>query len=195
MLEFLTHYWVLLVLVPAVSVGAVTDVLRGRIYNKLTYTLVVVALVGQSLLGGLRGDGVHTLNVGLLSSVGGLALGGGVLMLAVMAGGLHGGDVKMMAGVGALLGWQATLPALMYTLVAAAVISVVVILVRGVFWRTMRRLGGFFVLLLTTRKPADPATADSPQVPFGLAIALGSLAAVVDTLCGWTPVVAWASRP
>ena len=188
MLDFVTHYWVLLVLVPAVSVGAVTDILRGRIYNKLTYTTVVVALVGQSLMGGLRGDEVQALNVGLLSS-----LGGGVLMLAVMAGGLHGGDVKLMAGVGALLGWQATLPALMYTLVAAAVISVVVILVRGVFWRTMRRLGGFFVLLLTTRKPADPATPDSPQVPFGLAIAVGSLAAVIDALYGWTgPVVAWA---
>jgi len=181
---FLTHYWVLLVLVPAVGVGAVTDITRGRIYNKLTYTTVVVALVGQSLFGGLwGGDG---LSVGLVSALGGLALGGGVLMLAVMAGGLHGGDVKLMAGVGALLGWQVTLLALTYTLVAAAVISVVLILVRGVFWRTMRRLAGFFMVLVTARKPVDPATADSPQVPFGLAIAIGSLAAVVDVLCGWT---------
>ena len=191
---FLVQYWVLFVLVPAVGVGAVTDILRGKIYNKLTYTTAVVALVGQSLFGGLWGDG--GLSVGLVGSLGGLALGGGVLMLAVLAGGLHGGDVKLMAAVGALLGWQVTLLALVYTLIAAAVISIVLILVRGVFWRTMRRLAGFFLLLVTARKPTDPATADSPQVPFGLAIALGSLAAVTDTLCGWSgPVVAWASRP
>ncbi|MCL2701717.1 MAG: prepilin peptidase [Phycisphaerae bacterium] len=182
----LTDYWVLLVLVPAVVVGAVTDVVRGKIYNKVTYATAVVALVGQSLFGGLWGDG--GLNVGLLSALGGLAVGGGVLLLAVMAGGLHGGDVKLMAAVGALLGWQVTLLALMYTLVAAAAVSVVLILVRGVFWRTMRRLAAFFVLVLTTRKPMDPATADSPQVPFGLAIAIGSLAAAVEVLLrgGWS---------
>ena len=186
MVEFLTQYWVLLVLVPAVSVGAATDIVRGKIYNKLTYTTVVVALVGQSLFGGLWGVG--GLNVGLVDALGGLALGGGLLMLAVLAGGLHGGDVKLMAAVGALLGWQVTLLALAYTLVAAAAISVVLILVRGVFWRTMRRLAGFFVLLLTTRKPTDPATPDSPQVPFGLAIAIGSLAAAAEVLWrgGWT---------
>jgi len=181
---FLTQHWVLFVLAPAVVVGAVTDVARGKIYNKLTYTTAVVALVGQSLAGGLWGAG--GLNVGLVDALGGLALGGGVLMLAVLAGGLHGGDVKLMAAVGALLGWQAALLALVYTLMAAAVISLVVIVVRGVFWRTMRRLAGFFLLLMTARKPTDPATADSPQVPFGLAIAIGSLAAVADKLCGWT---------
>ena len=182
MLSFVTQYWSLLVLVPAVAIGAITDISTGKIYNKLTYPVIAIALIGHTLAGGWNDGGTGPFNVGLLDALCGLLLGGGLLLLAVMAGGLHMGDVKLMAAVGALLGWHLTIVSLVYTFIAAALLSIAIILYRRVFWRTMGRLVSFVWQIITARRAVDPATADSPQAPFGLAIAIGSLAAVAEHL-------------
>jgi prepilin peptidase CpaA len=77
------------------TMGAVTDVRDRRIPNWLTYGGLVAALrVRCALLSwlGLRG--------GLL----GLLLGGGIFFLLFVLGGMGGGDVKLMAAVGAWAG-------------------------------------------------------------------------------------------
>jgi prepilin signal peptidase PulO-like enzyme (type II secretory pathway) len=93
--------------------------------------------------------------VGLGNAVLGALLGSGVfLVIAVLSrGGMGGGDIKLMAMIGAFLGWQAVLVTIFLGAVSMAVVGLVL--------RLLRRLG--------------------PQelVPFGPFLALRALLAMV----------------
>jgi prepilin peptidase CpaA len=82
-----------LLLVTAIS--AVTDARTGRIPNVLTLPVLLVALVAHGLGGGAAG--------GIVSLLGVLVC---VLppLLAFRLGGMGGGDVKLLAAIGALVG-------------------------------------------------------------------------------------------
>lgn len=169
--------WWAIVLVALAVAACVTDLRSGKIYNFLTYPAIAIGLVGHTLAGGLVGDGA---DIGLAGSAAGLAMGFFPMMVVALSGGINGGDVKLMGAVGALIGWRLTVSAILLTFVAAAVLAVIVILYRRVFWRTLRRVGFFIWQLLGMSRPIDPASADSPKVPFGVAIALGAVAAVAE---------------
>ena len=187
--------WWLIVLAAVLLVAVVTDLRSGKIYNWLTYSAMIVGLAGHTFMGGLSGDG-H--DIGLTGALAGLAVGFLPMLLAAMAGGINGGDVKLMGAVGALAGWQFVATTLQNSILAAVVLAVVVMVYRGVFRRTIKRVGLFVWQVLSLHRPNDPASADSPKVPFGLAICLGAAVVVVDLLLHkrieWT-FVAWASRP
>ena len=175
-LEWAVAYSVLAILV----VGAgVTDALRGKIYNALTYPAVALGLVEHTLFGGLRGGEGH---LGLWGSAIGLAVGFLPMLMLWMAGGVGDGDAKLMAGVGALGGWRVALATMFYGLIAAFLMAVVVMIRHRVVKRTLARLWRFVWLSLAMRKSPLPTTADSPRVPLGLAFSIGAAAALGSAL-------------
>ena len=186
--QFLTSWW-LVVLAAVLLIAVVTDLRRGKIYNWLTYPAVAIGLAGHTFMGGWSGAGG---DIGLMGALAGLVVGFLPLMLAAMAGGINGGDVKLMGAVGALTGWRFVAAALLYSAMAAALLAVVVILYRRVFWRTLKRVGLFLWQVLSMHRPTDPASPDSPMVPFGLAICLGSVGAILERVLqvpGWADVL------
>lgn len=181
--------WWLIVLAVALAVAVVTDLRSGKIYNWLTYSAIVVGLAGHTYVGGLFGD---RYDIGLTGSLAGLAVGFLPMLLVAMAGGINGGDVKLMGAVGALAGWQFAASTLLYSVLAAAVLAVIVMLRRGVFRRTFQRVGLFVWQALSLHRPTDPASGDSPKVPFGLAICLGAAGAIVERVLqatGWSDML------
>ena len=166
--------------------SAVADVRSGKIYNALTYPAIAVGLVVHTYLGGLGGGPGQ---LGLVGSAAGLATGFVPMLAAWLAGGVGGGDAKLMAAVGALTGWQFTLSALFYGLIVTAVLAIIVIVHKRIARRTLGRVWRFIVLAFVFRKPAaDPAAADSPRVPMGLAFCIGSGLALVEACVrqpGW----------
>jgi Flp pilus assembly protein protease CpaA len=65
------------------------------------------------------------------AALGALAGGGMVLLVAVVSrGGMGGGDIKLMAMLGAALGWRAAVTALALSQVVAAIIVVGLLVVR-----------------------------------------------------------------
>ena len=159
-------------------VAAVTDGLRGKIYNALTYPAVALGLIEHTLLGGLGGAG----QFGLAGSAVGLAVGFLPMLAAWMAGGVGDGDAKLMAGVGALAGWRFALATMLYGLMAALVLAIIVMIRHRVVKRTLVRVWRFLWLALAMRKGPLPTTADSPRVPLGLAFSIGAAAALVEAL-------------
>ena len=71
-----------------------------------------------------------------------------------------------------------------YGFLVAALMAIGVMLKRRIFRRTMARIWRFLCLALAKARPADPAAPDSPKIPFGLALCIGTALHLVDWLFG-----------
>jgi len=91
---------VLSVLGVASLIATVTDIWKFRVYNALTFPLMVSGLIFHGCLP--NGSGI-------LFSIAGLFFGGGLLIAFYAMGGVGAGDVKLLAGLGAWLGITNTL--------------------------------------------------------------------------------------
>jgi prepilin peptidase CpaA len=111
-----------LVVLAAVAIAVVTDLWSFKIYNALTLPLILSGLVYQGVASG---------SAGLSGSASGVAVGFGVFFLVFLLGGMGGGDVKLMAGVGAWLGAPATLAIAAVASLVAGVYALVVICTSG----------------------------------------------------------------
>ena len=137
-----------------------------RIPNWLTFAMMVFGL-GAGLL---EGDWA-----GALDAAVGLAVGGGVFLPFCLMGALGGGDMKLMAGVGAMVGWPQVLPALAHTCLAGGILALVVMVWSGRVWSTLANAGR---IAFGGRARQGRGLRRAPTVPYGLAIAAGSLFAV-----------------
>jgi len=152
------------------AVGAVQDIRGGRIPNWLTYGGLLAALAAQFLMLGWPG---------LKSGALGALAGGGIFYLLFQVGGMGGGDVKLMAAVGGWAGAAQTVVVLIAAAIAGGILAVGLM----VFHRQVR------VTLLNTAElirhhltsgfqPHPVLNIREPgarRVPYGLAIAMGTL--------------------
>ena len=153
---------------------------QGKVRNIVTYPAVVIGLVGHALTGGVGPGGDPDL--GLLGSLSGFAVGFLPLLVAWLAGGIGGGDAKLMGAVGALTGWRFAVAAMFYGFAVAGIMAIVIMLKRRITKETFGRILRWLYLAFTPARPADPATAESPTIPFGLALCIGSAIALADVL-------------
>jgi Flp pilus assembly protein protease CpaA len=144
-------------IVALAAVGAVWDVRTGRVPNTLTYAAVLAGLVLNALLPSPAG-------LGLGNAALGVVVAAGPLFLVYLAGGLGGGDVKLMAAVGAFLGYRDATYALLYACIAGAVLSIATILWKEGVGGAWLRFPSFF----RRRRPRD---GDLPRLRFPFAVA------------------------
>ena len=115
---------------------------------------------------------------GLPWALAGLGAGFGPMLVCWMAGGIGGGDAKLMGAIGALGGWRFIIAAMMYGFIIAAIMAVFVTVRKGVFRRTLRRIATAVALTFTPGvRPADPTSKDSPRIPFAVALCVGAVVA------------------
>lgn len=103
-----TESWLLIALVTAFTLtAAVWDFRTKRIPNWLTVPAFVAAIVYHVVVGAING-GWSGLGSGLLTALGGFAVGFGILLVLWLIGGGGAGDVKLMGALGAWLGAKET---------------------------------------------------------------------------------------
>lgn len=150
-----------------VGVAAIVDDLsRRQISNWISGSAFVAGLVLQTIQGGWRGAG---------SALLGTLTGAAVFLIFYLLGGMGGGDIKLMAGFGAVLGVKRLLVAALWTAGCGGLLALAVI---GV--RTIRD----FSSKTSRTVPADAAPegarrADS--IPYAPAIAAGVWLTLVAT--------------
>ena len=158
-----------LLAIGVVALATVTDVRSGLIPNRLTYPAVLLGL----------GIGLWPhLGPSFASSV----LGLGVTFLPALAlfaiGAVGGGDVKLLAAVGALVGYPLVLDVLFFSIVAGTALALGMIVAKGRALAVLREFGVFLVSLVHLRV-ATPVPATDLRIPFAAATLVGILWAVV----------------
>lgn len=139
--------WSFALLVQVLAVAVVTDIRRRRIPNWATYPTFVLAFVLSGVQDGLPHDASSPSHwLGSFSSLtlsetaaGGFGMLFLMLLLISLTGG-GGGDVKLVACLGALLGWQGALDAVLYAFIVGAAAIAVYALATGAMWTLARSL-------------------------------------------------------
>lgn len=121
-------------------------------------------------------------------SLGGAALGLGILLPFVLLGGLGGGDWKLVGGMGAFFETRRLVPILLLTLIINGVMAMALVLWKRRVGETFRNLGRMTAALFRFRLPGPELTIDNPEtakVPFGIAAAIAVLLYVAGQ--PWVP--------
>jgi prepilin peptidase CpaA len=118
----------------------------------------------------------------------GLLVGFGALVVLFVLGWMGGGDVKLMAAVGALKGYPFVVSALFYSLIVGVVIGVAMLIWNRKTLRTVKNL--FYVIGSRVSKSIPKQNIDREQtqkLPFGLAIVIGTVWAMIVGYA-WSPL-------
>lgn len=113
-------------------VAGVVDVMRFKVYNWLTFPLLLGGLIYHAFSGGW--DGLAASAIGTLVAF-------GTLIIPYAMGGIGAGDVKLMAAVGAWLGLPLTVYVLAGAIIAAGVYGVVLMIISGRARQSLLSLG------------------------------------------------------
>lgn len=169
-LAHLANTWPVWVVTGLVLYGTWIDATQLRVPNKLTYPMILAGLLYNATFG-------EGWSFGLLGMLCGLA----TLLPLYAVGGMGSGDVKLMAGIGAWLGWQITWQAFVVTAVVGAVMAVFMAWRGGQFRKHYDQACG---ILMEWKSGASPARLSAiaaerkPNMmllPYGVPICIGSL--------------------
>jgi Flp pilus assembly protein protease CpaA len=134
--------------------AAVEDLWRRTISNWLCLAALVSGMAFHGWIGGWRGVGESLL---------GAVCGFGIFLLFYLLGGMGGGDVKLMGGLGAVLGWSRALYAAFWTALTGGLLAAAVIGYAG--WR----------------RGANEVAATPQSIPYAPAIAAGAWLALLSS--------------
>lgn len=170
-----------LVITSVVIVCAIiTDLRKGMIYNWLTLPALVIGLGLAGIERGWTGLGLSVL---------GMLIGGGVSYIPFAFRLLGGGDVKLLAALGAITGPIFIGETLFVSVLAGGAIGFGVMLVRGKFrptilwyWGCLTALFRFlFYKGMTLSFPESP---DVGETPFAVSICVGVVCAYYYDILG-----------
>jgi prepilin peptidase CpaA len=166
--SYLDKYLLLCALAIA-TVGAIKDVRGRRIPNWLTYSGLIAALMVRTAIGGWAG---------LRGGLAGTLLAGGIFFLLFLLGGMGGGDVKLMAAVGAWAGLAQGVNVLIVSAIAGGFLAAGYILIQKQVFETLRNTMELASHHLTSGFEPHPLLnvrrEGTLRLPYGLAVAIGT---------------------
>lgn len=163
-----TPYAIFVILAILLGISIVTDLRSRRIPDALTLPALGLALLARLLLAGWNGP--RGLAVGVVGALAGWV----AFRLIAWRGGMGLGDVKLMAAVGAALGWPLVLRALLFTALAGGVQALVVAVGSGRLGPVLGAAGRFLLRGFgSARREGEPARGQA--VPYAIAIAAGTI--------------------
>ena len=181
------------VLIALIGAALVFDLTRNRIPNFLTFPAIVWGLAFYSATYGLSG---------LWFSILGMFVGLAIFFIPFAMGGMGGGDVKLLAAVGALQGWQFVLAVGILTAAAGGFMALGYLIFTGRLLRVLKKMAGFvltpffsFLYFRTNLEffnrasvffASHSAEANKPvRMPYGAAIAAGVFIFLAMNLFPW----------
>ena len=165
-------------LVSLLVAAAVLDLRTRRIPNVLTVSGLMVALALRSTSdAGAVVDGLQSAGIALL-----------VVLPFFMLGAFGGGDLKLLVAVGAFMEPYQFVLALLATAIAGAILAVGESMRRGALGLLAHNTAGLATHIATGGRLGHRSSINTPgaiSVPYGLAIAAGSLTVWFLWPTGW----------
>lgn len=167
----------LAIAVVAALVASVWDIKTRRIPNWLTLSAILAGLAVHAVVGG-TGDMLIALVAALV--------GGGIFAIFFVAGGMGGGDVKLMAAIGAIVGFQSLFQVMVLTAIMGGVFAICLALTRGRLKQTVDNIKLLLVHHrfqgLTPHPEINVANRKTLRLPYAIAIAAGCLITYIGNL-------------
>lgn len=155
--DFIMTWFTMITVSALVVVAAGYDFRSGRIPNRLTYSGLAVGLALAAVTSGLTVGNALT----------GVAVGGGLFLLFWLGGGIGAGDVKLMAALGALLGWPRIWDVVFLTALCGAVMGILFLI-----WRRIPAV-------TADGETSETVSRRKQKMPYAGAIAAGAILAMI----------------
>jgi len=156
------------------GLGGATDVATRRIPNWLTYSGMLVAIAGRSVLQGWHGLG---------SALAGGLIGGSVFLVFFLVRAMGAGDVKLITAIGCLVGPASALQIVLATAIAGGIFAIILSLWQGRLRAVLVNVFDLVKFHAVAGAEVHPTlNLSNPQaarLPYGVAIATGVLYSVV----------------
>ena len=169
-----------ILLLAIVLAAAVYDVRYRRIPNWLTASGVLLGLLLNSFLY-QGGPGPAFGLKGLLFGLKGFALAFTVYLLLYVLRAMGAGDVKLMAAVGSIVGWENWFGIFVITAIIGGIMSLILVISRGRLRKTLFNVG-FILSEMKSGRPAylkneelDVRSKKALGLPHGAVIAVGCI--------------------
>jgi len=161
-----------LMLVLVLTICFITDLKEQRIYNKVIFPSLAIAVILQVTYFGYGG---------LKGALLGFAAGFGILLVPYLLGGFGAGDVKLLALIGAIKGSVFVLNTALYMAVIGGIISLVIIIFHKQTLNFFKQLGlwVFYSIYGIRTKIETPSAPFLKKYPYGAAIVGGALICLI----------------
>ncbi len=159
---------IFVILAAALAISVVTDLRSRKIKDVVTLPTIALCLALR-----LASEGWGGWTTGFASGLVGMLAGWVPFWIMNRTGGMGGGDVKLMAAVGAAVGFPMVVACLVCIAIVGGVQATLQLLWDGLLLRT---LGGMGKAVLAKAKLTDkPAEMTKKKIPYGVSIAIGTV--------------------
>jgi len=161
-----------LILFYILAVSVASDLKTRRIPNTITAPAIAAAFIIHFIANGPEG---------LWTSLTGMLAGAALMWLPFMFRALGGGDLKLMAAIGALKGAPFTLDTFLCAAVAGGAIALVLAVSRGRLGYSLKNIKYIFVSFALKSKVSECAKKEmaAGAFPYAAAIAIGVIASEI----------------
>lgn len=158
----------ILLLLIILLISGITDMLKGKIYNWITFPGIVMGFALSYYYNGWSG---------LISSLAAFIITAVIFIVLYVLGGFGAGDVKLMMAIASIVGLRFIFPLIFYSVIAGGIMANIVIIKHKQFIKSWRNALRFFLFLIPkVRLKSEPLDKkNSITIPYGYAISIGSL--------------------
>ena len=154
-------------LFSAAFVALITDLKSGRIFNWLTFPLLLVGLAYGVATGGPQG---------LLQSLSGVGVGLLLFAWIFWLGHMGGGDVKLLIGFGAWVGPKETVEIALVAVLLGGALALLQLLIRGRARDFFERVRRFFLSLVVRELEFEALKINRAlTLPFGVPLSMAAV--------------------
>ncbi len=154
---------------PLLGFAVYFDYRYRRIPNKLTFSVIILALFLHVVGGGWSG---------ILFSFKGLALGIVLLLIPFITGGMGAGDVKLLGAIGAVVGPNDVLWSLLYGAIVGGTFAIIILIRNKRLVPVLNHLWMLLCFKMSKVKIKMSINVTNIKFPYGIALAIGTIIAL-----------------